>query len=160
MLMTGAPPISSLETSGVFASFGKITAATLSRTSFVASLMSRSKKNFTITTETPSEEVEVMESIPPILESASSILSVTCDSMVLDSAPGYTVCIVTIGKSIFGNSAEGILLKLIKPKITSVTTYISVVIGLFMADLYILFTSHLYCLHHPQGCSHHQKDRP
>ncbi len=88
MFTIAAPPISNLLTSGDFASRGRITAATLSRTSFVASLMSRSKKNFTITTLTPSLLVDVIESIPPILEIASSILSVTWDSIVLDSAPG------------------------------------------------------------------------
>ena len=76
-LITDAPPISSLLTSGVLASVGSMTAETLSRTSLVASLMSRSKKNFTITTEAPSELVEVMASTPPIREIASSILSVT-----------------------------------------------------------------------------------
>jgi hypothetical protein len=40
------------------------------------------------------------------------------------------VLIVTIGKSTFGKRAEGIDLKLIYPKTTSVTTYISVAIGL------------------------------
>jgi hypothetical protein len=44
---------------------------------------------------------------------------------------------VTIGKSMFGKSAEGMLLKLMNPNITNVITYINVVIGLFMANLYI-----------------------
>ena len=83
-----APPMSSLLTSGVFASLGKLTAATLSRTSLVASLISRSRKKVTKTTLTPSLLVDVIVSIPPMLEIASSILSVTCDSMVEDSAPG------------------------------------------------------------------------
>jgi hypothetical protein len=47
------------------------------------------------------------------------------------------VLIVTIGKSTFGKRADGILLKLIQPKNTNVKTYISVVMGLLIANLYI-----------------------
>ena len=74
---TEAPPMSNLLTSGIFASRGSTTAETLSLTSFVASLMSRSKKNLTITTLAPSLLVEVILSTPPIRDIASSILSVT-----------------------------------------------------------------------------------
>ncbi len=145
-LIIGAPPISSLLTKGVLAFDGKTTAETLSLTSFVASSIVLLKKNLTMTTLIPSLEVEVMLSIPPILDIASSIFSVTCDSIVLDCAPGYTVLIVTIGKSIFGKSADGILLKLIYPKITSVSAYIKVMIGRFIANLYIFcLLDHLFC---------------
>jgi len=44
-----------------------------------------------------------------------------------------------MGKSIFGNKAEGIDLKLICPKIIRVITYIKVAIGLFIANLYIYY---------------------
>ncbi len=58
--------MSSLLTKGVWAFLGKEMAETLSRTSLVASLISRFRKNLTITILTPSLEVEVTESIPPI----------------------------------------------------------------------------------------------
>ncbi len=75
--MIGAAPMSSLLTRGVLAFLGNTTAATLSLTSFVASFISRSKKNLTVTTETPSEELDIILSMPPMADIASSILSVT-----------------------------------------------------------------------------------
>ena len=80
--------MSSLLTSGTRESFGRVTAETLSRTSLVASSIFLSRKNFTIMMLTPSLLVDVMLSTPPIRLMASSSLSVTCDSMVLGSAPG------------------------------------------------------------------------
>ena len=80
--------MSSLLTSGVRASFGKVTAETLSLTSLVASSMFRSRKNFTVMMLTPSLLADVMLSTPPMRLIASSSLSVTCDSIVEGSAPG------------------------------------------------------------------------
>ena len=55
-----------------------------------------------MTCDTPSEETERSSSIPLIVLTASSILSVISVSICSGAAPGCTVVIRTVGKSIFG----------------------------------------------------------
>ena len=56
-----------------------------------------------MTIETPSEEVDRSSSIPLIVLTASSILSVISVSICSGAAPGCTVVTTIIGRSIFGN---------------------------------------------------------
>src|ERR1043166_2454072 len=90
-LRTGAASGSILSTRGcwiVFGSSGR-TPLTLSRTSCAATSVSFSRTKLMATCEIPSEEVERSSSMPLIVLTASSILSVTSVSS-------------TVGKSIFG----------------------------------------------------------
>ena len=54
------------------------------------------------TCETPSDEIETSWSMPLIVLTASSILSVTSVSISSGAAPTSTVLTVTNGRSIFG----------------------------------------------------------
>ena len=56
-----------------------------------------------MTCETPSEDVERSSSMPLIVLTASSILSLISVSICSGAAPGCTVVTITLGKSIFGN---------------------------------------------------------
>ena len=56
-----------------------------------------------MTCETPSDDTERRSSIPLIVLTASSILSVTSVSICSGAAPGCTVVTVMVGKSTFGN---------------------------------------------------------
>jgi hypothetical protein len=62
-----------------------------------------SSRNWTKTCETPSTEVERSSSMPLMVLTAASILSVTSVSISRGLAPGLTTVIVIVGKSIFGN---------------------------------------------------------
>ena len=55
-----------------------------------------------MTCEMPSDEIERSSSMPLIVLTASSILSVTSVSICSGAAPGWTVVTVMVGKSIFG----------------------------------------------------------
>ena len=61
------------------------------------------QSNDTITIDTPSDDVERSSSMPLIVLTASSILSVTSVSICSGAAPGWTVVTTTVGKSTFGN---------------------------------------------------------
>src|ERR1043166_2180836 len=103
-LRTGAASGSILSTRGcwiVFGSSGR-TPLTLSRTSCAATSVSFSRTKLMATCEIPSEEVERSSSMPLIVLTASSILSVTSVSICSGAAPGCTVVTSTVGKSIFG----------------------------------------------------------
>src|SRR5947207_14291591 len=56
-----------------------------------------------MTIDTPSEEVDRSSSMPLIVLTASSILSVISVSICSGAAPGWTVVTSTVGKSTFGN---------------------------------------------------------
>src|SRR5437773_6725391 len=103
-LSTGAASGSCLSTRGCWIVFGRRgrTPFTLSRTSCAATSVSFSRMNDTITWEMPSEETERRSSIPLIVLTASSILSVISVSICSGAAPGCSVVTVTVGKSIFG----------------------------------------------------------
>ena len=55
-----------------------------------------------ITCEMPSDETERSSSMPLMVLTASSILSVISVSICSGAAPGWTVVITTVGKSTFG----------------------------------------------------------
>ena len=80
-----------------------ITVWTRFSTSWAATLTSFSRTNWTKTCETPSIEVERSSSIPLIVLTASSTLSVISVSTSCGEAPGFTTVTVIVGKSIFGN---------------------------------------------------------
>ena len=76
---------------------------TLSRTSCVAMSAFFSSLKLTTTCETPSDDVEVSVSIPLMVLTASSTLSVTSLSTCSGAAPGRRVVTTTVGKSTAGN---------------------------------------------------------
>lgn len=76
---------------------------TLSRTSCVATSAFFSRLKLTTTCETPSDEVEVSVSMPLMVLTASSTLSVTSVSTCSGAAPGSRVVTRIAGKSTFGN---------------------------------------------------------
>ena len=76
---------------------------TRSRTSCVATSAFFSSRNATTTCDTPSDEVEVSVSIPLMVLTASSILSVTSLSTCSGAAPGSRVVTRTVGMSTLGN---------------------------------------------------------
>ena len=78
----------------------------LSRTSCAATFASFSSTNETTTCETPSDEFEVSVSMPLIVLTASSILSVTSVSTCSGAAPGSRVVIATDGMSTFGKAID------------------------------------------------------
>ena len=63
--------------------------------------LSRTKE--AVITETPSLDVELRPSRPPMLETASSIVSVISLSTSSGAAPASVVVIVTVGASMLGN---------------------------------------------------------
>src|SRR5262249_4940037 len=75
---------------------------TLSRTSCAATSGSFSSRKLTITCETPSDEIERSSSMPLIVLTASSILSLTSVSICSGAAPGWIVVMTTVGKSTLG----------------------------------------------------------
>ena len=101
---TGAASGSIFSITGGSASRGRSrsTVLTRSRTSWAATSGFFSRSKLTITWETPSAEIEISWSIPLIVLTASSILSVTSVSISSGAAPTRRVLIVTKGKSIFG----------------------------------------------------------
>jgi hypothetical protein len=74
----------------------------LSRTSWAASSRSRSSSKVTKTSETPSDEVERSSSMPLMVLTASSILSVISVSTSCGAAPGSRVVTVMVGNSTRG----------------------------------------------------------
>ncbi len=62
-----------------------------------------SSKKVTNTCDTPSVEIERSSSMPLMVLTASSILSVSSVSISSDEAPGSVVMIDTTGRSTFGN---------------------------------------------------------
>ena len=59
-----------------------------------------------MTCETPSDEVERSSSMPLMVLTASSILSVTSVSTCSGAAPGSRVVTTTVGKSTFGKAVD------------------------------------------------------
>ena len=76
---------------------------TRSRTSCVATSAFFSSRKDTTTCDTPSDEVEVSVSMPLMVLTASSILSVTSLSTCSGAAPGSRVVTRTVGMSTLGN---------------------------------------------------------
>ena len=74
----------------------------LSRTSWAATSGSFSRANWICTSDTPSDEVEISVSMPAMVLTASSILSVTSVSISSGAAPWRVVVTTTKGKSTFG----------------------------------------------------------
>src|SRR5881275_3157214 len=75
---------------------------TLSRTSCAATSAFFSRRNVMKTCETPSTEVERNSSMPLMVLTAASTLSVTSVSISRGLAPGLTTVTVMVGRSIFG----------------------------------------------------------
>ena len=102
---TGAASGSIFSMTGGSASRGnwRSTLLTRSRTSWAATSAFFSSSNEMTTWETPSEEIEISWSMPLIVLTASSILSVTSVSISSGAAPTSTVLTVTNGRSILGN---------------------------------------------------------
>ena len=74
-----------------------------SRTSCAATSAFFSRRNVTTTCEMPSAEFELSWSMPLIVLTASSTLSVTSLSTCSGAAPGRRVVTVTVGKSTVGS---------------------------------------------------------
>jgi len=62
-----------------------------------------SSRKLIITCETPSEDTERNSSMPLMVLTASSILSLISVSICSGAAPGWIVVTITRGKSILGN---------------------------------------------------------
>ena len=107
-LSTGAASGSILSTRGCWIVFGSCgsTPFTLSRTSCAATSVSLSSRNEMMTCEMPSDEIERSSSMPLIVLTASSILSVISVSICSGAAPGCTVVTVMVGKSTFGKAID------------------------------------------------------
>src|SRR5438132_7761676 len=103
-LSTGAASGSILSTRGCWIVFGNSgrTPFTLSRTSCAATSVSFSRTKLMMTCEIPSDDADRSSSMPLIVLTASSILSVISVSICSGAAPGCTVVTSTVGKSTFG----------------------------------------------------------
>jgi hypothetical protein len=102
---TGSSPMSSLEITGGSTSGGSCwrAPATLSRTSWAATSMSRSRSNSTTMLVEPWEVVLVSLRTPAIVFRCSSRTSVTSCSTTSGLAPSREADTVTTGKSMLGN---------------------------------------------------------
>ncbi len=107
-VMTGAASGSNFSTIGCSIVRGRSgsTRLTRSRTSCAATSPSFSSRNATMTCETPSDEFDRSSSMPLMVLTASSILSVTSVSTSSGAAPGRRVVTTTVGKSTFGNRSS------------------------------------------------------
>jgi hypothetical protein len=107
-VITGAASGSNFSTIGWSMVRGRrgSTRFTRSRTSWAATSPSFSRRNATMTWETPSEEFERSSSMPLIVLTASSILSVTSVSTSSGAAPGKRVVTTTVGKSTLGKRSS------------------------------------------------------
>ena len=105
MRKTGVASVSSFCTTGTSAVSGRSLTirSTLLRTSDAATSAFFSSTKLTKTCETPSTEVERSSSMPLMVLTAPSILSVISVSISCGDAPGLTTVIVIVGRSIFGN---------------------------------------------------------
>ncbi len=101
---TGAASGSIFSITGGSASRGRSrsTLLTRSRTSWAATSGFFSSSKLMMTCETPSEEIEMSWSMPLMVLTASSILSVTSVSISSGAAPARRVEMVTKGRSILG----------------------------------------------------------
>src|SRR5262245_6029691 len=101
---TGEAVGSSFSTVGWITVRGRsgITRLILSRTSCAATFASFSRTKATITCDTPSDEFDVSVSMPLMVFTASSILSVTSVSICSGAAPSRRVVIATDGMSTLG----------------------------------------------------------
>ncbi len=102
---TGVASVSSFWTIGTSAVSGKSLTirSTLLRTSCAATSAFFSKTKLMKTCDTPSSDVERNSSMPLIVLTAPSILSVISVSTSCGDAPGFLTVTVIVGKSIFGN---------------------------------------------------------
>ena len=96
-----------------------MTRLTLSRTSCAATFASFSSTNETTTCDTPSDEFDVSVSMPLMVLTASSILSVTSVSTCSGAAPGRRVVIATDGMSTFGKRSTPSRVNANRPTTTS-----------------------------------------
>src|SRR6266550_153844 len=105
MRKTGVAAVSSFCTIGTSAVSGRLLTirSTLLRTSEAATSAFFSSTKFTKTCETPSTDVERNSSMPLMVLTAPSTLSVISVSISCGDAPGLTTVIVIVGRSIFGN---------------------------------------------------------
>src|SRR5215212_1972331 len=104
MRTTGAASVSSFWMMGSSAVSGRLPrmSPTLSRTSCAATSTFLSRRKVMKTCETPSTEVERSSSMPLMVLTAASTLSVTSVSISRGPAPGLTTVTVMVGRSIFG----------------------------------------------------------
>src|SRR5215212_6995969 len=104
MRTTGAASVSSFWMMGSSAVSGRLPrmSPTLSRTSCAATSTFLSRRNVMKTCETPSTEVERSSSMPLMVLTAASTLSVISVSTSCGPAPGLTTVTVMVGRSIFG----------------------------------------------------------
>ena len=104
MVRIGAASVSIFSITGGSASLGRLrsTELTLSRTSWAPTSPSFSSSKRTVTTDTPSDEIEISWSMPLIRLIAPSSSSVISDSISSGEAPTCTVVTVTTGKSTLG----------------------------------------------------------
>jgi hypothetical protein len=75
--------------------------------SWAAASMLRSRANTTVIWVRPSALVEVMESMPAIVENCRSSGVATAEAMVSGLAPGRLALTCTVGKSTLGRSLTG-----------------------------------------------------
>ena len=117
----GRPAISTRWMIGSSVPRGRSTRArdTASFTSFSARSVSVSSRNEIVVFEIPSEIIEVMWWAPGTLETASSIVFVTCDSSSVDAAPNCVTVTEMRGTSTFGIRVTGSRPKLISPNATA-----------------------------------------
>src|SRR5262245_47849104 len=105
---TGAESGSNFSTVGCWIVFGRSgsTRLTRSRTSWAAMSASFSSRNEMMTCETPSDEFDRSSSMPLMVLTPSSILSVISVSTSSGAAPGSRVVTTTVGKSTFGKRSS------------------------------------------------------
>jgi hypothetical protein len=105
---TGEESGSILVTAGGSMPWGSVARTPLTRsvTSWAAMLMSFSRRKVTYTCDTPSTEAERSSSMPLMVLTAASILSVISLSTSSGAAPGWMVVTVTTGKSTLGNRSR------------------------------------------------------
>jgi hypothetical protein len=101
--------MSSFWTMGGSASSGRYPTApeTLSRTSWAAMSMSRSREKVIVIWEYPCPELEVSTLMPSMVLTCCSMTSVMSDSTTSGDAPGRMVITVTMGTSMDGSRLMG-----------------------------------------------------
>jgi len=102
----------------MFAGSWRAVAAIAELTSWAAASMSRSSENWMVMLVIPWLLIEVMESIPAMVENCFSSTVATAAAMVSGFAPDSSAVTWMVGKSTLGSEETGSFLKPAIPKIT------------------------------------------
>ena len=88
-------------------------------------------ENVTRTRERPSEDSDVISSMPGTVATTSSMMRVTSRSITSELAPSYSVRIVTVGSSMFGSMSVRRRVSAATPSTITMSVTIEVKTGRF-----------------------------